>query len=40
MAGIMDQQAGLWAYVDDFRTLALISLACIPAIFLLRRLKH
>jgi DHA2 family multidrug resistance protein len=36
----MARQAGLWAYVDDFRLLAILALACIPAVFLFRRLQH
>lgn len=33
------QQAGLLAYMDNFRLLASISLACIPVVFLLKRLR-
>jgi len=36
----MTRQATLWAYVDDFRILAVLALACIPFTFLLRRLRH
>jgi DHA2 family multidrug resistance protein len=36
----MARQAGLWAYVDDFRMLAVMALACVPGVFLLRRLHH
>jgi len=34
------QQATLWAYVDNFRLLAVLAIACIPGVFLLRRLRH
>jgi DHA2 family multidrug resistance protein len=34
------RQANLWAYVDDFRILAILALACIPFTLLLRRLQH
>src|SRR5260221_2088530 len=33
----LQQQAGLWAYVEQFRLLALISLALVPIIFLFRK---
>ena len=32
-----NNQAQLWAYVDDFRYLALLCAACIPLAFLLKR---
>ena len=35
----LQQQAGLWAYVEQFRLLALISLALVPIIFLFRKAK-
>jgi DHA2 family multidrug resistance protein len=31
----LSRQASLWAYVDDFRMLAVMALACIPGVFLL-----
>jgi DHA2 family multidrug resistance protein len=34
----LSRQANLWAYVDDFRILAALAVACIPFTFLLRRL--
>jgi DHA2 family multidrug resistance protein len=33
------QQSTLWAYVDDFRYLALLCFACIPIAFILQRVK-
>ena len=30
-------QALLWAYVDDFRYMALVSFACIPIVFILKK---
>ena len=33
----LQQQAGLWAYVDEFRLLALVCLLCIPLILLFRK---
>jgi DHA2 family multidrug resistance protein len=36
----LSRQASLWAYVDDFRRLAILAIACIPGVFLLRRLRH
>ena len=35
----LQQQAGLWAYVDNFRLLALICLALVPIIFLFKKGK-
>ena len=35
----LQQQAGLWAYVEQFRLLALISLALVPIIFLFQKAK-
>jgi MFS transporter, DHA2 family, multidrug resistance protein len=35
----LQQQAGLWAYVEKFRLLALICLALVPIIFLFRKAK-
>jgi MFS transporter, DHA2 family, multidrug resistance protein len=32
--GILHQQAMLWAYVDDFRELAVLTLVCLPFLFL------
>jgi len=34
----LSRQADLWAYVDAFRTLAALAVACVPFTFLLRRL--
>jgi DHA2 family multidrug resistance protein len=34
---ILLQQAQLWAYVDNFRALALLCLLCIPLVLLFRR---
>jgi DHA2 family multidrug resistance protein len=33
----LTQQARLWAYVDDFRYIALVCFGCIPIVFLLRK---
>ncbi len=35
----LQQQAGLWAYVEQFRLLVLICLALVPVIFLFRKAK-
>ena len=40
MGAQLSRQASLWAYVDDFRILAILSLACVPFALLLRRLRH
>jgi MFS transporter, DHA2 family, multidrug resistance protein len=33
----LTQQVRLWAYVDDFRYIALVCFACIPVVFLLKK---
>jgi DHA2 family multidrug resistance protein len=33
------RQSSLWAYIDDFRYLALLCFACIPLAFVLQRVK-
>jgi DHA2 family multidrug resistance protein len=33
----LGQQARLWAYVDDFRYMALVCFLCIPIVFLLKK---
>jgi MFS transporter, DHA2 family, multidrug resistance protein len=33
----LQQQAGLWAYVDQFRFLFLVCLAVVPFVFLFKR---
>ena len=33
-------QARLWSYVDDFRYMALVSFACIPIAFMLKKASH
>ncbi len=40
MGAQLSRQASLWAYVDDFRLLAVMALACIPGVFLLRGRQH
>jgi DHA2 family multidrug resistance protein len=40
MSAQLSRQASLWAYVDDFRLLAILTIACIPGVLLLRRLRH
>lgn len=37
--GTLVQQATLWAYVDTFRTLAVLCLACIPLVLLFRKAR-
>ena len=37
--GTLVQQANLCAYVDTFRVLAVLSLVCIPFVFLLRKVR-
>jgi DHA2 family multidrug resistance protein len=37
--GAMQQQANLFAYVDTFRLLGLLCLACVPVVFLLKKAK-
>jgi DHA2 family multidrug resistance protein len=34
---MVDQQARLWSYVDDFRYLALVCFACVPIVFMLKK---
>ena len=36
----LTQQARLWAYVDDFRYIALLCFGCIPIVLLLRKAKR
>ena len=33
------QQSQLWAYIDDFRYLALLCFACIPIAFTVQRVR-
>jgi DHA2 family multidrug resistance protein len=40
MGAQLVRQATLWAYVDDFRLLAVMALACLPGLLLLRGLRH
>lgn len=35
--GMVNQQALLWSYVDDFRYLALVCFGCVPLVFMLRK---
>lgn len=35
--GMIEQQARLWSYVDDFRYLALVCFACVPLVFMLKK---
>jgi DHA2 family multidrug resistance protein len=37
--GTLSQQARLWAYVDDFRYMALVCFGCIPIVFMLKKAK-
>ena len=39
LEGTLTRQARLWAYVDDFRYLALVCFACVPIVFLFKRAK-
>ena len=34
------QQASVWAFVDNFRWIALISLFCVPTVFLFKKVTH
>jgi len=36
----LDSQAQLWSYVDDFRYLGLVCVACVPLAFMLKKTKH
>ena len=40
MYQIVDRQAHLWAFVDNFRLLGWLALGCIPLIFLFKRVKR
>ena len=35
----LTQQAVLWSYIDDFRYMAVLCVACIPVVFALKRVK-
>jgi DHA2 family multidrug resistance protein len=35
----VSQQAALWSYIDDFRYMALACFACVPIVWLLKRVK-
>ncbi len=37
--GTLTSQARLWAYVDDFRYMALVCFACVPIVFLFKKAK-
>jgi len=37
MQKTLDSQAQLWAYVDAFHYLAIVSVLCVPMAFVLRR---
>jgi len=37
---LVQQQARLWAFVYNFRLFGVLCLACLPVVFLLKRLKH
>jgi DHA2 family multidrug resistance protein len=37
LQGLLGQQAALMAYIDNFRLLGIITLVCIPGVFLLRK---
>jgi MFS transporter, DHA2 family, multidrug resistance protein len=37
VGGALDAQARLWAYVDDFRYMALACFACVPIVFALKK---
>jgi MFS transporter, DHA2 family, multidrug resistance protein len=39
LEGTLSAQARLWAYVDDFRYLALVCFACVPIVFLFKRAR-
>ena len=35
--GVVNQQARLWSYVDDFRYLAFACFLCVPLVFMLKK---
>jgi DHA2 family multidrug resistance protein len=35
----VSQQASLWSYIDDFRYMALMCFACVPVVWMLRRVR-
>jgi MFS transporter, DHA2 family, multidrug resistance protein len=37
---LLDAQAHLWAFVDNFRVFGVMLLCCLPLIFLFKRVKH
>lgn len=39
LEGTLTSQARLWAYVDDFRYMALVCFACVPLVLLFKRAK-
>jgi DHA2 family multidrug resistance protein len=38
--GLLNAQAHLWAFVDNFRIFGVMLLCCLPLIFLFKRVKH
>ena len=38
--GILNAQAHLWAFVDNFRIFGVIVLCCLPLVFLFKKVKH
>jgi DHA2 family multidrug resistance protein len=34
------QQAKLWAFVDNFRLFGFLCLACLPVVFIFKRIPH
>ncbi len=40
MEGSLNQQAALWAYVDDFRYLAVLCFACAPIAFAMAKVRR
>ena len=39
MGQILAQQASLWSYIDDFRYMALACFACVPVVWIVRRVR-
>ncbi len=37
--GMLQKQAMLWAFIDNFRLLGLVCLICVPAVFLLKKVR-
>ena len=38
--GRLPEQAGLWGYVDTFRSMLLMCAACVPLVLLFTKVRH